>query len=199
MGRPRDAHMRTSRYTRRVTIHHVPPPTAYRPITTHTIRRGTHIPDDPAPMAARRHSSAQGATTTRRASRDATSVSRWTSPTAGYFVLFFCRARTRARLDDARGRRGDRRSSPDRDRIEIRARRRDRHPFGHRVVRARGVESSATRDARVIGRWREGRDAGRGGEGRVDDGPIARAHPSSIIHRRDRRAGLSVVVVFFES
>ena len=107
-------------------------------------------------MAARRHSSAQGTTTTRRASRDATSVSRRTSTRARYFVLFFSRARGDARLDDARGRRGAhdaRRSSPDRDRIEIRARRRDRHPSVTASTRA-GWTRARRGFARVIGRRR---------------------------------------------
>ena len=201
MGRPRDAHMRTSRYTRRVTIHHVPPPTAYRPITTQTIRRGTHTPTDARDdrtgwrradtlrRKVRRRRDAPRAT--RRPSRDGRRRPRDIS-------FYFFVARERARVSTTRA---DDAVTDDRAPIAIESRSRAAarsSSVGHRVD-ARGVDSSATRDARVIGRWREGRDAGRGGEGRVDDGPIARAHPSSIIHRRDRRAGLSVVVVFFES
>ena len=150
--------MPKSRYTRRVTTHHIPPPTGYRPITTQTIRRGTHTPTaarddrpgwrraDTLRRKVRRRRDAPRAT--RRPSRDGRRRAR-------YFVLFFSRARGDARLDDARGRRGAddaRRSSPDRDRIEIRAAARSTR-VGHRVD-ARGVDSSATRDARVIGRWR---------------------------------------------
>ena len=151
--------MPKSRYTRRVTTHHVPPPTAYRPITTQTIRRGTHTPTaarddrpgwrraDTLRRKVRRRRDAPRAT--RRPSRDGRRRAR------GISFYFFARARRRASRRRARTTRCTRRAS-----IEPRSRS-NRDPraaarsssVGHRVD-ARGVDSSATRDARVIGRWR---------------------------------------------
>ncbi len=202
MGR-RGARMPKSRYTRRVTTHHVPPPTAYRPITTQTIRRGTHTPTaarddrpgwrraDTLRRKVRRRRDAPRAT--RRPSRDGRRRAR------GISFYFFARARRRASRRRARTTRCTRRAS-----IEPRSRS-NRDPraaarsssVGHRVD-ARGVDSSATRIRASDRSMAFVRDAGRVDEGRVDDGPIASAHPSSSIHRRDRRTGLSVVV-FFES
>ena len=145
---------------RRVTTHHVPPPTAYRPITTQTIRRGTHTPTaarddrpgwrraDTLRRKVRRRRDAPRAT--RRPSRDGRRRAR------GISFYFFSRARGDARGDVARGRRGAhdaRRSSPDRDRIEIRARRRDRHPSVTASTRAGWIRARRG-FARVIGRWR---------------------------------------------
>ena len=202
MGR-RGARMPKSRYTRRVTTHHVPPPTAYRPITTQTIRRGTHTPTaarddrpgwrraDTLRRKVRRRRDAPRAT--RRPSRDGRRRARGIS-----FYFFRARAETRAvtsRADDAvQTTRVDRAPIA----IESRSRAAARSSsVGHRVD-ARGVDSSATRIRASDRSMAFVRDAGRVDEGRVDDGPIASAHPSSSIHRRDRRTGLSVVV-FFES
>ena len=151
--------MPKSRYTRRVTTHHVPPPTAYRPITTQTIRRGTHTPTaarddrpgwrraDTLRRKVRRRRDAPRAT--RRPSRDGRRRARGIS-----FYFFRARAETRAvtsRADDAvQTTRVDRAPIA----IESRSRAAARSSsVGHRVD-ARGVDSSATRDARVIGRWR---------------------------------------------
>lgn len=182
----RGARMRKSRYTRRVTTHHVPPPTAYRPITTQTIRRGTHTPTaarddrpgwrraDTLRRKVRRRRDAPRAT--RRPSRDGRRRARGIS-----FYIFFARAETRVsttRADDA-VQTCARRSSPDRDRIEIAS-------GGAIVIRRsprRRARGGFERDARRASDRSTAfvRDAGRVDEGRVDDGPIASAHPSSSI------------------
>lgn len=195
--------MPKSRYTRRVTTHHVPPPTAYRPITTQTIRRGTHTPTaarddrpgwrraDTLRRKVRRRRDAPRAT--RRPSRDGRRRARGIS-------FYFFRARAETRVSTTRADDAVQTTRVDRAPIAIESRSARGGAIVIRRSPRRRARGGFERDARRASDRSMAfvRDAGRVDEGRVDDGPIASAHPSSSIHRRDRRTGLSVVV-FFES
>ena len=195
--------MPKSRYTRRVTPPHVPPPTGSRPITTQTIRRGTHTPTaarddrpgwrraDTLRRKVRRRRDAPRAP--RRPSRDGRRRAR------GISVYFF-RARAETRVSTTRADDAVQTTRVDRAPIAIESRSARGGAIDARRSPRRRARGGFERDARRASDRSTAfvRDAGRVDEGRVDDGPIASAHPSSSIHRRDRRTGLSVVV-FFES
>ena len=176
MGRD-GARMRKSGYTRRLTTHHVPPPTDHD--SNHTT--GYTHPRTPATTGWRRADTLRRKVRPRRDARRATRRPSRDRRRRARGISFYFFSRARAHLDDARGRRGadDARASiaPRSRSNRDRERRRDRHPS----VTGRRARGGFERDARrASGRSTAFvRDAGRLDEGRVDDGPIASTHPSS--------------------